>query len=857
MKFWHSAMVAVSGSMILAVPAVAQADAGSGSTRFSFQIPVQSLADSLRAVAMTSGRSVVAPAELIANRRAVALEGSFSVEEALQLLLGRNDLRFRAVAGGYIIEAAGEVSEASDGKGASDIIVTGSRIRGAPIPSPVIRLDQEAMRDAGQSGLAAALAAIPQNFGGGQNPGVGLNVPATSGVNVNGASTINLRGLGSDATLTLLNGGRLAYNGTRQGIDVSSIPLDMVERVEVVADGASTLYGSDAVAGVANIILKRDFDGLQLRANIGSSTDGGYFDQRYSAVAGQRWSSGGVIAAYEYAQNTQILSDNRSYTASKPGLTLYPANRRHAVALSAHQKLTDRLELAVDGIFNDRWSLNSNADNPAGDLNVSRYEYHSTSRSLAIAPRLRLDVGSSWRISLSGVYGEETVELTRLRYIGPDHTTLYLCYCNNGSSIELAADGNIFMLPGGPAKLALGTGYRNNVFVAWRAAGDLGNVRASQASSYVYGEVSLPLVAPEQDIGGLHRVNLSGALRYERYPGIESVVTPKLGLLYLPVADVTLKGSWGRSFRAPTLFQQYQVQSAILYPAASLGGTGYPPGSTAIALSGGNPDLKPEHAETWMATFAYAPQAIAGLSAQIGYFSVRYKDRIVQPIAYFSQALSDPLYAEQVILSPSPAQVATAVAESAQFFNATGRPLDPATVVAIVDGTNVNAGRQSVQGLDMLVNYQTELGGDRGTLGAMLNASYLTSDQRTTTLGPTLQKAGTIFNPPHWRARGGLTWNRDSLALNATASLIGGVIDTRAATDVPVAGMTTLDLTARYRFGAEKGVLSGLELSLTAQNIFNAKPDQIATLLPYDAAYDSTNYSPVGRFIGFGIAKKW
>ena len=467
-------------------------------------------------------------------------------------------------------------------------------------------------------------------------------------------------------------------------------------------------------------------------------------------------------------------------------------------------------------------------------------------------------MGDSWRVSLSGSYGEETVDLVRYTFTGSTITqTSPVCYCNNGSSIELAADGNIFSLPGGPAKLALGTGYRNNVFVAWRGAGDLGNVHASQDSTYVYGEVSLPLVAPDQRIGGVDRFNLSAALRYERYPGIDSVVTPKLGLLYSPVADVTLKGSWGRSFRAPTLFQQYQVQSAILYPAALLGGSAFPAGSTAVALSGGNPDLKPEHAETWMATFEYAPAAVPGLSAQFGYFSVRYTDRIVQPIPYMTRALSDPQYAAQLLLYPNPVQVNAAIAESAQFFNGTGLPLDPTNVVAIIDGTNLNAGRQSVQGLDILLNYRTDLGDARGSLATMLNASYITSDQQTTAGAAIVQKAGTIFNPPHWRARGGLTWDRDNLSLNGTLSFIGGVLDTRDANNAPVSGVTTLDLTARYRFGSDRGALGGLELSLTAQNLFNDMPGKIATTLPYETPFDSTNYSAIGRYIGLGIAKKW
>ena len=138
-----------------------------------------------------------------------------------------------------------------------DIVVTGSRLRGAAIASPVVRIGQEDIRDSGQAGLGDVVRRIPQSFGGGQNPGIGMNVPDASGVDVGGGSSINLRGLGSDATLTLLNGRRLAYTAVRQSVDVSGIPVSAVDRIEVVPDGASAIYGSDAVAGVANIILRR------------------------------------------------------------------------------------------------------------------------------------------------------------------------------------------------------------------------------------------------------------------------------------------------------------------------------------------------------------------------------------------------------------------------------------------------------------------------------------------------------------------------------------------------------------------------------------------------------------------------
>src|SRR5690606_33275434 len=177
-------------------------------------------------------------------------------------------------------------------------VVTGSRIRGAPVASQVIEIDAEDFRRAGHADLGQVVRSIPQSFGGGQNPGVGSNVPASSGVDVGGGASLNLRGIGSDATLTLLNGHRLNYSASRQSVDISAIPLAAVERIEVVADGASALYGSDAVGGVANIILRREADGIETSARLGSSTDGGYFQQVYGALGGAGWASGGFVAAY-------------------------------------------------------------------------------------------------------------------------------------------------------------------------------------------------------------------------------------------------------------------------------------------------------------------------------------------------------------------------------------------------------------------------------------------------------------------------------------------------------------------------------------------------------------------------------
>ena len=176
------------------------------------------------------------------------------------------------------------------------VTVTGTRIRGGGTPSPVITIGSEQIQQEGFTDLGEVIRSVPQNFSGGQNPGV---IGAASGVgnqNLTGGSALNLRGLGADASLTLLNGHRLAYDGFTQAVDISAIPVEAVERLEIIPDGASAIYGSDAVGGVANVILKPDYDGVALGARYGGATDGGLATREYTATAGTTWASGGLIA---------------------------------------------------------------------------------------------------------------------------------------------------------------------------------------------------------------------------------------------------------------------------------------------------------------------------------------------------------------------------------------------------------------------------------------------------------------------------------------------------------------------------------------------------------------------------------
>jgi iron complex outermembrane receptor protein len=192
-----------------------------------------------------------------------------------------------------------------------EIVVTGSRIRGsAPVGSPITNVTREEIELAAPLTTTALIQKLPQVF----NLGVSENSRGQSGGsgNITYGSTINLRGLGPFSTLTLLDGHRAVPQGTTGfGIDPSIVPTLALERVEVVADGASALYGSDAVAGVVNLIPRRDFEGVEVSVR---GAQGDEYDERQiGAIGGFRWSNGHMMMAVENSFHSNLSGLDRDY----------------------------------------------------------------------------------------------------------------------------------------------------------------------------------------------------------------------------------------------------------------------------------------------------------------------------------------------------------------------------------------------------------------------------------------------------------------------------------------------------------------------------------------------------------------
>lgn len=849
------------GAMVIAIPASAQ------EARQEYNIESQDLGEALRIVSRQSGQEIVFAGEAVAGKRSKSLHGNFSAEEAVHTLIAGTDLVADFREDGILIRgrsaSSGQVTDGSAATG--EILVTGSRIRGGVQASPVIVMTQDEIEKAGFANLGDVIRSIPQNFSGGQNPTVaGGGIQGAANQNTTSSSALNLRGLGPDATLTLLNGHRMPYDGVFQGVDISSIPLAAIDRIEIVTDGASAIYGSDAVAGVANVRLKRSFNGLESAIRYGASTDSGNEQVQASAVGGATWKSGGILGTFDFSRQTAILAGDRPYLRGmEPEQTLVPALRQYSGIIAGYQEVSPSVRVEFDGTYNRRKSRaqtpNSNTANYLKSGGVTKLDVESFS----ISPSVRADFAPTWDAYVMGTYAESRAHIrSQLFSNSAIILEVPVDYTNTLKSVEGGVSGSITTLPGGALKLAAGGGYRSNVLdgLARQISPTLQRTTLDftegRDSWYGFGELNAPVIGPQNGVPFVNQFALSAAARYENYPGLASVFTPKLGAVYSPVPPLFLKASWGRSFKSPTLYQQFQPKSATLRNITAYGTTSFPAGSTVIGLSGGNPDtLSPERAETLTLSGELRPPSIPGARIEASYFRTKYRDRIISPIPSNLGLFSNPIYAGLITTAPTADQIAAAIAGAPAGLVATGIVYDPTKVVAIVDNRQRNSSRQEIEGIDLSVRYGFPLGTGRLTL--LGDGSYLLSEQILIAGQSSRQLAGTIYNPPHWRARGGLLWDSSALSATAYVNFIGGNIDQRITPERPVASYTTVDLAVTYRVEHGKSVLDGLQVSLSAINVLNQGASLIRQSLTIEPAYDSTNYSPVGRFVSLSVRKMW
>ena len=201
-----------------------------------------------------------------------------------------------------------------------EVIVTGSFIRGSALdaPSPVNVISRENIQAQGASSIWDVIRNLEVNQGSDTNV---QGAMAGAGGQNTGTASVNLRNLGGNSTLTLINGKRstpaaVVTASGQESVNLNSIPLVMTERVEVLTDGGSALYGADAVAGVVNIIMRTDFDGLELYADTqGIQEAGGTYEETLSGIWGTNWNNGNtrLVLSGEYFERDPQKLEHAQY----------------------------------------------------------------------------------------------------------------------------------------------------------------------------------------------------------------------------------------------------------------------------------------------------------------------------------------------------------------------------------------------------------------------------------------------------------------------------------------------------------------------------------------------------------------
>ncbi|QQX81903.1 TonB-dependent receptor [Shewanella sp. KX20019] len=190
------------------------------------------------------------------------------------------------------------------------IQVTGSRIKRADMEtsSPVSIIDASAIMSGGSTSIDDVLQKMTSTGG------AMVNAAVNNGSG--GDASINLRGLGSNRTLVLVNGRRMIASGTGAAstVDLNTIPVAMVERIEVLKDGASAIYGTDAIAGVVNIILKRDFEGFEMNVQTGISGQGDADESSIDFVMGNSFDKGNIVIGGQYTKRGEASQADRDFS---------------------------------------------------------------------------------------------------------------------------------------------------------------------------------------------------------------------------------------------------------------------------------------------------------------------------------------------------------------------------------------------------------------------------------------------------------------------------------------------------------------------------------------------------------------
>jgi len=880
-----------------------------------------------------------------------------------------------------------------------DIIVTGTLVRGIeqPTGTNVVGVSEADIESSSATTATELLTDVPQfgAFNDLQTLSGGGNFVTTNRPNLR--SLPGFTTTGTSATLMLVDGNRVVGMGISSTTpDADFIPPGILERVEIVPDGGSALYGSDAVAGVVNFITKKRFNGVDARARYGFGKN--YHTIDADLTVGKDWGSGSLWVSYNLSKNDAILGRDRSYNftpeAQLAGVTIldsecsspnilvggfdfpqfglfapapvlhsaqsraaansgnicdlsdeagmYPKQERHSVYAGLYQELNDWLEvdvrafyyrkeshftlgqfsatstIDVNGAFGGAFPTSpfaiplSNWMEPAPGF-IIPYPLETQNVGFALGPNysndqsvtldvwgfrptFTADLGGGWQARTTVGYSESkslshTNRLSQAALAAaitagtfnpydpvsadPSVVATLLDFETYGLAkqsqvdAKVIVDGDLFDLPGGAVKLAVGAEYIKETYDSRKGDTVPANFlnlpfyQQSRNVKSVFGELVAPIL--KTDAGMSLTVSASG--RYDDYSDVGDTFNPKFGATFKPVDWVSIRGSWGKSFVAPSLSDSAVADPTnlnwitggtlgFIAPPAVLAANGFPPtgaGQYIMFLLGSNPGLQPQKAETWSIGADIEPTFVPGLRLSATYYNLTYTG-IIQLVPFINQNLFFSTFADQAFtLNPTQAEIDAVVAQAGIVTGAPCGP-QPACVYGIQDVRKQNLGGFKQDGIDFAIDYRTNTG--FGSLDFSIAGTYVLNRKNQPTAGLPYT-ADVEFSD--FKLRTNVGANIGNLRAQATWNYNKGynlAIPVGLNNQMKIGDFNTVDLFFKYDFDGE-GAMQNLALTLTVNNVFDQGPPVYTGGDIVRNQRGFRNGNTLGRLVQVGISKKF
>ena len=847
--------------------------------------------------------------------------------------------------------------------------VTGSAIKRidaeTSVPITVIKLD--ALRKEGVTTIEQVLSRISASQ---SQTGTSQAVGAGTG----GAAYADLRGLGSNKTLVLLNGRRVANNVIDgSSVDLNVIPFSALERVEILRDGASALYGTDAIGGVINFITRRDFTGgsVTLGADSPQHPGGKAYNANLAYGFGALEQEGfNILGIVDLQKQSPISASQRNFSStgflpekgifrssgspdpanySQGGPSANPAGPGctanpyifHQSGSSCRYDFVKWVDLVPDterasGLFKGTLKLGPDhllnleyfatqvisktriapvpfaaltIDNgtpffpgngitpaptnfvidPTKPINVRwrdvpngpRQEQDKNFQQRLVASAEGVVAGWDYNAGLTynqnknthtttGGYADGTIITTGVRtgVINPFgaqtpagqallDSALVKGVLYSGTGDVVSVDGRAsrevgdWLSAGRSVALAVGTEFRREkmkfqanppvaeLLVASTGVDPATNQGGSRTVGAVYGELNVPITK---------ELEVTGALRYDKYSDVGSTTNPKLSFRYQPVEQVLMRGSYSTGFRAPSLYElnnpQTYTNTANSFNDPVRCPNGVPAAGAAeadvcntqfIVQNGGNKQLRPEKAKNL--TLGLVIEPVKDLSVAFDFWWIKLKDQV--------SVLPDTLIFADVV------KYASRFRRGADGSLSIDGSQCPGVNCGYIIDTNDNLGEVRTHGIDLSASYRLRAG-DMGTFNFGVNGTYVTKyEYQQEQGGVFLQNAGTYSGTGpifRWAHTLNATWTQGAWGLAVVNRFKTGYHDQNDPNQVAapsfygdVASYSVWDVAGSWT------PAKALSFTVGVRNLFDKEPPFSNQARTFQSNFDPRFTDPTGR----------